>query len=71
MYYPRRALYARRWALQAYSLPRVVGMAAHKGPLIQLVHLVVYLPREHWLKHNTKPGLVGFLIIYFIHGIQG
>ena len=28
------------------------------------------LPRERWLEYNTKPGLVGFLIIYFIHGIQ-
>ena len=49
----------------------MVGMGAYKGLLIQLVHLMVRSLREYWLKYNTKPGLVGFLVIYFIHGMQG
>ena len=46
-------------------------MAAYRGLLIQLVHLVARLPRERWLEYNAEPGLIGFLIIYLIHGIQG
>ena len=46
-------------------------MGVHRGPLIQFMYLVARLPREYWLEYNTEPGLVGFLVIYLIHGIQG
>ena len=46
-------------------------MAVYRGPLIQLVYLVARSLRERWLEYNIEPGLIGFLVIYLIHGIQG